>query len=152
MSTTTTAPPTGPITTYNPTPSSGGNAAGAASPSSNTLTQSDFLNLLVTQLQNQDPTDPESDEDFASQMAQFESLTQETDINTNTSNMSSLQQLSAGAGLIGATVTTDLTNAAGSPLTGTVTSVSTQNGATTLNVGGQQVNLSDITGIQPASS
>jgi flagellar basal-body rod modification protein FlgD len=147
-----TTAPTGPITTYNPTPSSSGNAYGAVSPTSGTLTQNDFLNLLVTQLQNQDPTDPESDTDMASQMAQFTSLTDMSDMNTTMSGMSDMQQLSSGASMIGQTVTTDLTTPAGAPLTGPVTSVSIQNGALTLQVGGQSVSLSDITGVMPTKT
>ena len=49
---------------------------------SSSLNQSDFLNLLVSQLENQDPLDPESSSDFASQMAQFSSLTQMQNLNT----------------------------------------------------------------------
>ena len=45
-------------------------AATVVNPSSQ-LNESDFLNLLVSQLENQDPLDPESDTDFASEMAQI---------------------------------------------------------------------------------
>ena len=35
-----------------------------------------FLNLLVTQLQNQDPLEPQADGEFLAQLAQFSSLEQ----------------------------------------------------------------------------
>ena len=35
-----------------------------------------FLNLLVTQLQNQDPTQPKADGEFLAQLAQFSTLEQ----------------------------------------------------------------------------
>ena len=41
-----------------------------------TLGKTDFLNLLTTQLQHQDPTQPQDDSAFAAQLAQFSALEQ----------------------------------------------------------------------------
>ena len=57
----------------NPTSSSGNNILG----------KDDFLNLLVTQLQHQDPLSPMDSAEFTSQLAQFSSLEQMNNINTN---------------------------------------------------------------------
>lgn len=51
-------------------------AAGAANNPSKALGKDAFLNLLVTQLQHQDPTQPQDDSQFAAQLAQFSSLEQ----------------------------------------------------------------------------
>src|SRR5690242_10648568 len=42
----------------------------------NTLDKDDFLNLFVTQLQNQDPLNPKDGAEMASQLAQFNGLEQ----------------------------------------------------------------------------
>jgi flagellar basal-body rod modification protein FlgD len=56
------------------------------------LGQNAFLQLLVTQLQHQDPLQPQDDTQFLAQLAQFTSLEQLTQINT------SMQQLVTLAG------------------------------------------------------
>ena len=43
----------------------------ASTATSGTLTESDFLTLLTTQLENQDPLNPQSPSDFAAELAQF---------------------------------------------------------------------------------
>lgn len=45
---------------------------------SNSLNEADFLELLVAQLEHQDPLDPQSNTEFVAQMAQFSSLEQQT--------------------------------------------------------------------------
>ena len=48
-----------------------------------TLLKDDFLKLMVVQLQNQDPLDPVSNQDFAAQLAQYSSLEQMTQMNNS---------------------------------------------------------------------
>ncbi len=57
----------------------------------------DFLNMLLTQLQNQDPTDPMNTDQFTSELVQFTSVEQQ--INTNNS-LSKLLQLTQGEELL----------------------------------------------------
>ena len=49
----------------------------------NALGKDEFLQLLVTQMQYQDPLNPTSDTEFIAQMAQFSSLEQMQNLNNN---------------------------------------------------------------------
>lgn len=53
-----------------------------------------FLTLLVTQLKNQDPTDPQKNEEFIAQLATFSSLEQLTQINEGITKMAKFFALS----------------------------------------------------------
>ena len=62
-------------------------APAASTGASSELNQDTFLKLLTTQLQNQDPTNPVSNEDFIAQLAQFSSLEQLQGVNGQLSNL-----------------------------------------------------------------
>jgi flagellar basal-body rod modification protein FlgD len=48
-----------------------------------------FMNLLITQLQHQDPTQPQADGEFLAQLAQFSSLEQLQSMNQKLDTISS---------------------------------------------------------------
>jgi flagellar basal-body rod modification protein FlgD len=64
------------------------------------VTQDDFLKLLIAQLQNQDPLQPMDNQEFAAQLAQFNSLGQLIDINQK---LGTLQNTQAAANQFNAT-------------------------------------------------
>jgi flagellar basal-body rod modification protein FlgD len=88
-----------------------------------------FLQLLTTQLQNQDPLDPLDTNEFTQQLVEFASVEQQINTNTNLQTLISLQQTSEATSalqLIGSTVTVNgtaatLSNATGSPATWSLT-------------------------------
>ena len=61
--------------------SSQGGTAGATGGKNDEVGQTEFLQLLVTQLKNQDPLNPMENEEFAVQLAQFSQLEQLISIN-----------------------------------------------------------------------
>jgi flagellar basal-body rod modification protein FlgD len=81
-------------------------AAAAAAGSSNTansatapVTENMFLQLLVAQLQNQDPTDPADSTTFVTQLAQFQTMEQSMNQGTDISAIrADLDQLVASLG------------------------------------------------------
>jgi flagellar basal-body rod modification protein FlgD len=121
------------------TSSNAGNTAGAAATtaSNDTLTQSDFLQLMVTQMQNQDPTSPTDPSQFLGQLAQMSEVSSLQDMQTSLGTLSSAllsSQAVTGASLVGHDVLasgTTGTLAAGGTLAG---AVQTPAGATALSV------------------
>src|SRR5271168_2374001 len=115
--------------------------------SQQTLTQNDFLQLLVSQMENQDPTNPQSDTDMAAQMAQFTSLTQSSAMS------SSLSMLQANS-LIGSTVTVQ-TDSQGDTTSGVVQSVklgaSSSDGTPQIMINGTAYDLSSVLSVTPAT-
>ena len=72
------------------------------------LGKEQFLQLLVTQLQNQDPLNPMEDQEFIAQMAQFSSLEQLMNLNTSMQGLTDAtnnQQMFSATNYIGKYVT-----------------------------------------------
>ncbi|MBG9445454.1 flagellar hook assembly protein FlgD [Cytobacillus firmus] len=59
---------------------------------SDILGKDDFLKILMTQLQNQDPMNPMQDKDFIAQMATFSSLEQMTNMNKTMEKLLAFQE------------------------------------------------------------
>lgn len=121
----------------------GGSSSGSAQVS---LNQQQFLQLLTAQLQNQDPLNPISSQDFTTQLAQLSTVSGIQQLNTGIQQLLQLQQLSQGAALMGKTVTYVASGATTSGK-GVVQGVSLQNGQLQVQVSGQQVPISQVNGI-----
>jgi flagellar basal-body rod modification protein FlgD len=119
--------------------------AAATNPNA-TLGKDDFLKLLVTQLQHQDPMSPMDDKDFMGQMAQFSSLEQMTNMATNLSELEYSNQLSQSVSLIGHTVT--YVQQDGTMASGVASAVSTDDAnQITIKIGDAQVMPADVRGV-----
>ena len=121
------------------------NVAGAQTLAGNFDT---FLQLLTTQLQNQNPLDPLDTNEFTQQLVEFASVEQQVNMNSNLQTLISMQQTSQSLQalqLVGQTVTVNsntaaLSNATGTPASWTFSSPSPATGAVTItNASGQVV-------------
>jgi flagellar basal-body rod modification protein FlgD len=110
------------------------------------LGQDAFMKLLLAQLKNQDPLKPMEDKDFIAQLAQFNSLSQLTQINQALEDLMAQQSIAQGAALIGKTV--DGTADDGSSVSGVVTGLHVSAGAVTLDVGNGKLSLSRVRSVE----
>src|SRR6202453_4145713 len=72
----------------------------------------DFLNLLMTQLQNQDPTSPMDANSFTSELVEFSSVEQQINTNTSLTQLIQLTQaadVTQSSAILGKQVTVDST-------------------------------------------
>jgi flagellar basal-body rod modification protein FlgD len=121
--------------------------SGTSSTSSNGMgiTEDQFLQMLMAELQNQDPMSSSSTDpmEYVEELADFTSVEQETDTAENTSTLDSNSSTASAVALIGDTVNyTDPTS--GNTDTGTVQSVDITSSGPTLTING-------TSGIDPSS-
>ncbi len=91
-----------------------------------------FLQLLLTQLKNQDPTQPFDSQKMLAQQAEFASLEQMQNLNTNFVTLMAMQNVSQGTNLIGKNVVAKDVN--GNPAAGQVTGIKFEGGVSILKV------------------
>jgi flagellar basal-body rod modification protein FlgD len=135
------------INTTSATPAT--TATGAGTPASpkpiaagGNLGKDDFLRLLTTQLQHQDPMNPQDDMSFIGQMAQFSALEQTTNMAASLERYGTSQQVAQSVGLIGHEV--DAEDSTGATFTGTVDSVNIAAGSIVINVGSTKLSPGQI--------
>jgi len=115
----------------------------------NNLTTGDFMKMLIAELQNQDPTQPMSNQDLLTQLSTMSQLqsTQDLDnaLQTNTNN----QQLSIASSFIGRSVQGKDSN--NNPVSGIAQEAVLQNGTASVAVGNSLLPVANITAVAPAS-
>ncbi len=111
-----------------------------ASTSGNDMGKDAFLNLLVTQLQYQDPLEPTNDKEFLAQMAQFSALEQMQNLNSSFT-------MSQASGLIDKYIKGTAHNKTSGEITeivGIVDAVNMKDGTPYLLVDDKEIALSDV--------
>ena len=114
------------------------------------LTADDFMRMLITQLQNQDPTDPMGNDELLSQLATMQNLQSNVELANVLTSFTSNQQLTAAANFIGKTVTGRRTSDQ-REVTGIADRAFLKDGETYIGIGSDEIALSSITGISQAA-
>jgi flagellar basal-body rod modification protein FlgD len=139
------------------TAASGGMYSAAAVESSaakdnSTLDKQAFLELLIAQLSNQDPSKPMDSDSLMTQTSQMASMEALTELSTTQRESFALQMRANAAGLVGQQVS--YTGDAGTPVVGTATGVSFAGSVPTVTVDGAEVSLDAVSAIsvRPATT
>jgi flagellar basal-body rod modification protein FlgD len=125
--------------------SSTGKSASSTDPFSN-VNVNDFLKLMITQLQNQDPTKPTDNAQIMQQLGEMQQIQSTINLNQTLQALAMGQNLSSAGSLISKTI--QGLDDKGNSVNGTVTSVQIQNGTPQLVVGSSTVSLSNVQSIQ----
>ena len=80
-------------------------SASASSGASNTVDYNAFLNLLIAEMRNQDPTEPMKTSEYMAQFASFSNVEQGIKTNTKLDSLLTATALSQADALLGHTVT-----------------------------------------------
>ena len=111
----------------------------------NDLTMTDFIKMMVAELENQDPMDPMSNTEMLSQINQMRSITSSDKLSASIESLTLGQSLSTASSLIGQTVTG--INSLGKEVTGKVDKVKIEDGVAKLYIGSSIVEVSNVTAI-----
>lgn len=139
-------------------------AAQRRNPSAKTDDKNMFLNLMLQQLQNQDPTEPTSNTEWLAQLAQYSTLEQMTSMNEGFENcmnymaaiyndMGTSSEITQTLSLIGKEVTIkDPEDKSGATkITGKVTEASFEDGTGKVKVDDKYYSIANIISVKEAS-
>jgi flagellar basal-body rod modification protein FlgD len=134
--------------------SPGSTSSSSASSPSNTLTANDFIQFMITQLQNQDPLDPTDSNQMLTQMSEIGQLESATNLQSSLTTMVQQNQIASASGMIGKYI--QGTDQSQNQVSGSVTAVQvTTNGVNLTIDSGDTVPLNNVTSItnsKPASA
>jgi flagellar basal-body rod modification protein FlgD len=119
------------------------------SSSSGNLGQDEFLKLLITQLQYQDPMNPMEDKDFIAQLAQFSTLEKTMSMSSGIESLTKSQTASQAVAMIGKSI--DYLDSSGNSASGKVSGVTLTDGVATLKVGSVTVSMGNVLSVYLSS-
>ena len=106
-----------------------------------------FLQLLVTQMQNQDPLEPTSNSDYIAQLATYSQVEELQNLSKSISTIQAMSMVGKKVDL-----TSELSTGDKVTVTGKVDSVNISNGTAYVNVNGSQYEASKVTSIYDSNS
>lgn len=110
------------------------------------LGKDSFLKLLVTELRHQDPTKPMEDKEFISQMAQFSSLEQMSNLNKEMKSLVASAKSAEAYGILGKEIQA-YDPVQKKPITGIVNSVFYKGEELMIGVGKEEVSMKNINSV-----
>lgn len=108
------------VGSYAPVKDSSAQTTTPANPASK-LNTNDFINMMMTQLENQDPLNPTTSDQLMAQMSEIGQLQSTSQLQTTLTGLGTQMQIGAASGLMGKQVTGLDVNS--NPLTGIVAAV-----------------------------
>ena len=112
------------------------------------LTSESFLKLLITELQNQDPTEPIGNEELLNQISMMRNLQSNIELSSALESLTTNQQLSTAASFIGKTVTG--INGQQQQVVGMADRAFLADGKAFIGIGSEEIPLSGVTEVQLA--
>ncbi len=114
------------------------------------LKTEDFIKMMITQLQNQDPMEPAKNEELLAQMSQISQLESSTQLQSTLKTLVQQNSLSSAGSMIGKLVKGK--DAQGADMEGIVNSVKVEKGELFLELdSGSKMSLSDVTNVSAKS-
>ena len=126
------------------------NAPGSTRTPVKTLNQDDFLKLVMAQMTNQDPLNPQKDTEFIAQMTQFSALEQSKSMQLDIARLQTDQQFMQANSMLGRVVA--LQDDQGNLINGTVSAIQVEAGTPKIVINGLPYDLSSLLSIAPAPS
>ena len=121
----------------------------ASADSLNSVSMNDFLKLLVTELQNQDPLSPMDDTQILQQVSQIKAIESNQRLSDTLTSMQTQQDLVAASTMLQKTIT-GLTDS-GDKVTGQVDKVTVDSSGVKVCVGSNTISLANISEVDPNS-
>lgn len=111
-------------------------------PSAASLSQEDFMRILLAQLQFQDPLKPMDNQEFVAQLAQFSGLEINRQQSEKVDELLAMQSVDQSVGIIGKSI--EVQTSSGSSTVGSVTAVSFRTGEPRLTVNANGTTITDV--------